>query len=207
MGAILVGIAGGTGSGKTTIAQNIMARLPPGSSVLIDHDSYYRPFSHLSLEERQQLNFDHPDALDNDLLVSHLQDLRAGRGVDKPVYNFVTHCREDGTERIEPAPIVIVEGILILADERIRDLLDLKLFVDTDPDIRVLRRVRRDMEQRGRSFQSVREQYYRTVRPMHLQFVEPSKRWADLIVPEGGENTIALDVVGARLMQFLPAGQ
>ncbi len=170
---------------------------------MFDHDSYYKDHRNLPLEERQKLNYDHPDSLDNQLLVRHLHALRAGDPVDKPVYDFVTHSRLERTERIDPAPIIIVEGILILADEHIRNACDIKIFVDTDADIRVFRRIRRDMEQRGRSFASIREQYYKTVRPMHLQFVEPSKRWANLIIPEGGENKIALDVVVEKLMRFL----
>ncbi len=203
MKCLIIGVAGGTGSGKTSIARNIMHQLPKGSAVMIDHDSYYKDHSGLPLEEREKLNYDHPDSLDNPLLVKHLHALRAGRGIEKPVYNFVTHSREPRHTHIEPAPIVIVEGILILADEDIRNSCDIKIFIDTDSDIRVFRRIRRDMEKRGRSFESIREQYYKTVRPMHLMFVEPSKRWADLIIPEGGENRIALDVVVEKLMRFL----
>ncbi len=200
---LIIGVAGGTGSGKTSIARNIMHQLPKGSAVLIDHDSYYKDHKGMPIEERQKLNYDHPDSLDNPLLVRHLHALRANEPIEKPVYNFVTHSREKRTERILPAPVVIVEGILILADENIRNACDIKIFVDTDADIRVFRRIRRDMDQRGRSFASIREQYYSTVRPMHLQFVEPSKRWANLIIPEGGENKIALDVVVEKLMRFL----
>lgn len=203
MKTLIIGIAGGTGSGKTSIARNIMNHLPRGSAVLIDHDSYYKDHPELPLEERQKLNYDHPDSLDNALLVRHLYALRAGESIEKPVYDFVTHSRLPRTERIQPAPIIILEGILILADENIRNACDIKIFVDTDADIRVFRRIRRDMEQRGRTFASIREQYYSTVRPMHLQFVEPSKRYANLIIPEGGENRIALDVVVEKLMRFL----
>ncbi len=203
MKCLIIGVAGGTGSGKSSIARNIMNQLPKGSAVMFDHDSYYKDHRNLPIEEREKLNYDHPDSLDNQLLVRHLHALRAGEPVDKPVYDFVTHSRLERIERINPAPIVIVEGILILADEHIRNACDIKIFVDTDADIRVFRRIRRDMEQRGRSFASIREQYYKTVRPMHLQFVEPSKRWANLIIPEGGENKIALDVVVEKLMRFL----
>src|SRR5690606_20207026 len=146
--------------------------------------------SDLGLTERQLLNYDHPDALDNDLLVHHLDELRAGRGVDVPIYDFVEHARKREVRRVEPLPIIVVEGILVFVEERVRQRLDVKLFVDTDADIRVMRRIRRDMESRGRTFQQVREQYYKSVRPMHLQFVEPSKRWADLIIPEGGNNKV-----------------
>jgi uridine kinase len=200
---LLIGIAGGTGSGKTTIARKVVEAMPAGSAVLLDHDSYYHDQSHLSREERAAVNYDHPDALDNELLMRHLQALRDGRPLDKPVYDFTTHCRKEETLRVPWAPVVVVEGILILADPRLRDLLDIKIFVDTDPDIRVFRRVRRDMEERGRSFESVRKQYYGTVRPMHLQYVEPSKMWADLIIPEGGHNVVALDLVIGKLLRFL----
>ena len=200
---IVIGIAGGTGSGKTTIARRIVEALPPDSAILLDHDSYYKDLSHLPLEERAKQNFDHPNALDNDLLVQHLRALRQGRGIDKPKYDFKTHTRLPETERIPWAPVVVLEGILILADPEIRGLLDIKVFVDTDADIRVFRRIRRDMRERGRTFESIRQQYYSTVRPMHLQFVEPSKRWADIIIPEGGHNEVALETLLSRLRQFL----
>lgn len=200
---ILIGIAGGTGSGKTTVARNIAAGLPAGSSIIVDHDSYYRDNAGLPLEERQLLNYDHPDSLDNDLFVEHLRRLRSNEPVDMPIYDFVTHRRRPETKRMQPAPVIVVEGILVFVDSRIRDLLDVKIFVDTDPDLRVFRRVRRDMEQRGRTFQQIRDQYYKSVRPMHLQFVEPSKRWADLIIPEGGNNRVALDMVVGNLLNGL----
>ena len=200
---LVIGIAGGTGSGKTTIARKIVEALPEGTAVLMDHDSYYRDLSHLPMEERVKVNFDHPDSLDNDLLIEHIKELRAGNGVDKPIYDFKLHTRLAETEPVPWAPVVVVEGILILADPRVRELLDIKVFVDTDADIRLFRRIRRDMRDRGRSFESIRAQYYATVRPMHLQFVEPSKRWADLIIPEGGHNMVALDMVIGKLLQFL----
>jgi uridine kinase len=200
---LLIGIAGGTGSGKSTVARKIADGLPADSVAVIDHDSYYRDRSDLSYQARSHLNFDHPDALDNDLLVQHLEALRAGRGVDVPIYDFKTHARLAERRRVEPPRILIVEGILVFVEERVRNLLDVKVFVDTDADIRVFRRVRRDLEQRGRTFQQVREQYYATVRPMHLQFVEPSKRWADLIVPEGGDNHIAIDLILGKLRHVL----
>jgi uridine kinase len=203
MQPLLIGIAGGTGSGKSTVASKIAAGLPPAAVAIIDHDSYYRDHSHLSTEERSHLNFDHPDALDNDLLVRHLQELRAGRPVDVPNYDFKTHARLAERRHLQPTRILIVEGILVFVEERVRQLLDVKIFVDTDADIRVFRRVRRDLEHRGRTFQSIREQYYKTVRPMHLQFVEPSKRWADLIVPEGGDNHIAIDLILGKLRHVL----
>ncbi len=174
----------------------------------MDHDSYYRDLSHLPMEERVKVNFDHPDSLDNGLLIDHIKALRAGRGVDKPIYDFKIHTRLPRTEPVPWAPVVVVEGILILADPRVRELLDIKVFVDTDADIRLFRRIRRDIRDRGRSFEAIRAQYYATVRPMHLQFVEPSKRWADVIIPEGGHNMVALDMVIGKLLQFLnsPAG-
>jgi uridine kinase len=203
MQPLLIGIAGGTGSGKSTVASKIAAGLPDDSVAIIDHDSYYRDQSHLTLEERSHLNFDHPDALDNDLMVAHLAELRAGRAVDIPIYDFKTHGRAPEKRHLEPRRILIVEGILVFVEERVRKLLDVKVFVDTDADIRVFRRIRRDLEHRGRTFQSIREQYYKTVRPMHLQFVEPSKRWADLIVPEGGDNHIAIDLILGKLRHVL----
>ncbi len=203
MKTFVIGIAGGTGSGKTTIAKNIFRHLPKGRSVLIDHDSYYKDHPELPLEEREKLNYDHPDSLDNELLISHLKALKEGGTIEKPIYNFVNHAREKSVEVIESCPVIVVEGILILASEQVRELCDLKIFVDTDADIRVFRRIRRDMDQRGRSFSSIRQQYYSTVRPMHIQFVEPTKRWADIIIPEGGENKMALNLVVGRLEKFI----
>lgn len=200
---LIIGVAGGTGSGKSTIAAKIVEGLPQEAVVVIDHDSYYRDRSDLVSTMREQLNYDHPDSLETDLLIQHLRGLRQGLGIDMPVYDFKTHARLRVKRRVEPAPLIIVEGILLFVDSELRQLLDIKLFVDTDADIRLMRRMRRDIEQRGRSFQSIREQYYKTVRPMHLQFVEPSKRWADLIIPEGGENLVALDLVIGRLRHYL----
>ena len=205
MGALVVGIAGGTGSGKTTVAKTIAAALPARGVAMIEYDSYYRDRPDLSAEAAPLLNFDHPDALETELLVEHLGQLKAGRAVDVPIYDFKTHSRRVDSRRVEPAPVVIVEGILVFVDPRVRERLDMKIFVDTDPDIRVFRRIRRDMEQRGRTFEAIREQYYKTVRPMHLQFVEPSKRWADLIIPEGGNNKVALDLIIAKLESVLAA--
>jgi uridine kinase len=196
---LLIGIAGGTGSGKTTVARSLAAATPVGRCVVIEHDAYYRDLSHLTPEARAEVNFDHPQALDSGLLAEHLAALRDGKSVDIPIYDFVTHTRRDETRRIAPAPVIVVEGILVFVDPQLRDQLDIKIFVDTDPDIRLMRRIRRDLEQRGRTFASVRDQYYATVRPMHLEYVEPSKRCADLIVPEGGDNHIAIDVLLGRL--------
>ena len=199
---LVVGIAGGTGSGKTTVAHKLAAAMPSGRCVTIEHDAYYRDQQHLTPDERARVNYDHPDSLESSLLARHLRELRAGRGVDVPIYDFATHTRRTETRRVEPARVIIVEGILVFTDAAIREQLDIKIFVDTDADIRLIRRIRRDLEQRGRSFQSVRDQYYATVRPMHLEHVEPSKRWADLIVPEGGDNKVALDVILGQLWRI-----
>src|SRR5262245_40421075 len=177
---LLIGIAGGTGSGKSTIAQNLAEGLPGGTAQIVDHDAYYRDLAHQPFEERVKVNFDHPDALETELLVKHLDLLREGKPIDVPLYDFATHTRKKETRRVVPSPVIIVEGILVFVEEALRQRLDVKIFVDTDADIRVFRRIRRDLEQRGRSFQSIRDQYYKSVRPMHIQFVEPSKRWADL---------------------------
>jgi uridine kinase len=203
MRPLVIGIAGGTGSGKTTIAKNITRELPTSSIALIDHDSYYNNRLDLTLEERNLLNFDHPDSLDTGLLIEHVKALRSGNAVRVPAYDFKTHSRKSETVLVDSLPIVVVEGILVFADPELRSLFDMKIFVDTDADIRVFRRIRRDMEERGRTFESVREQYYKTVRPMHLQFVEPSKRWADIIIPEGGDNEAALDMITGKLKHVL----
>ena len=191
----VLGIAGGSGSGKTTIARSVLEALPPGVGVLIEQDHYYRAQPHRPLEERERVNYDHPDALELDLLIAHLDGLRAGQVITRPTYDFAVHDRAAEGLRIDPAAIVIVEGILVLADERLRARFDAKVYVDTDADIRLMRRVRRDLEHRGRTFAQIRKQYYETVRPMHLAFVEPSKRFADVIVPEGGQNRVALELL------------
>jgi uridine kinase len=206
MASLVVGIAGGTGSGKTTVAKTIAAALPAGRVAMIEFDAYYRDLPDLSAEDRARINFDHPDALEIELLVEHLGQLKAGAAVDVPGYDFKTHRRRPESRRVEAARVVLVEGILVFVDPRVRDRLDMKIFVDTDSDIRVFRRIRRDMEQRGRTFESIRDQYYKTVRPMHLQFVEPSKRWADLIIPEGGNNRVALDLIISKLENVLASG-
>lgn len=203
---LIIGIAGGTGSGKTTVANKLAKGLPAGSCVVIEHDAYYRDLGDMPPEERGSVNFDHPDSLESDLLARHLQSLRAGEAIEVPRYDYRTHSRSDVTRRVEPRPVIIVEGILVFVEARLREQFDIKIFVDTDADIRLIRRIRRDIEKRGRTFQSVREQYYTTVRPMHLEFVEPSKRWADLIIPEGGDNLVALDVVLGRLAQVALPG-
>jgi uridine kinase len=198
---VIVGIAGGTGSGKTTLARRVQEGLG-SKSVTIQHDWYYRDRVDVPFEERREINFDHPNSLENDLLVSHLQALKAGRAIEAPQYDFTRHTRFGETVVVEPLPVVIVEGILLFAVPELREAFDIKLFVDTDADIRAFRRIRRDIRDRGRDFESIRSQYYKTVRPMHLEFVEPSKRWADLIIPEGGNNSIALDVIIERLRRF-----
>ena len=195
----VVGVAGGTGSGKTTVAHKVAEAVPADMVTILEHDGYYVDRSDLTYEQRCEVNFDHPQSLETSLLVEHVRALKAGRAIEAPTYDFKIHRRSPYTRRIEPTPIIVVEGILIFSDSDLRDAHDLKIFVDTDADIRVLRRIRRDIEQRGRTFDSVREQYYRTVRPMHLQFVEPSKRWADVIIPEGGKNLVGLDVIVAKL--------
>lgn len=203
---LIIGIAGGTGSGKTTIAARLAAAIPPERCVVIEHDAYYRDLSGMSAGEREKVNFDHPSALDSALLAEHLRRLRAGEPVEVPIYDFVTHTRRAETRAVAPAPVILVEGILVFVEAAVREQLDIKIFVDTDADIRLMRRIRRDLEQRGRTFQSVRDQYYATVRPMHLEYVEPSKRWADLILPEGGDNRVALDVLLGRLARVAFGG-
>lgn len=199
---IIVGVAGGTGSGKTTLAETIQQGVGE-RSCLIQHDWYYRDLRDIEAEERSGINFDHPDSLDSDYLVEHLQHLKAGRSIQAPQYDFARHRRAEKTILIQPVPVVVVEGILVFALKNLREMFDIKIYVDTDADIRILRRIRRDMRDRGRDFESIRQQYYDTVRPMHLEFVEPSKRWADLIVPEGGSNAIASDMIIERLKRYL----
>lgn len=200
---VFIGIAGGTGSGKTTVAQAILQRVPRARATLLEQDSYYRDQSHLTLEQRRRVNYDHPSAFDTELLVDHLDRLARGESIEKPVYDFATYTRTALTVRVEPTDIVIVEGILVLEDPRVRQRLDIKLFVDTDADVRVLRRLMRDIKERGRTLESVVEQYLETVRPMHLQFVEPTRRYADLIIPEGGLNEVAIDVLASKVRAIL----
>jgi len=197
---VIIGIAGGTGSGKTTVARAIYDRVGRDRIEWISHDSYYRNFDALTPEERQKINFDHPDSLETELLTRHLDVLSKGSSVEVPLYDFATHSRKLGeTQRVEPRKVIIVEGILVLAEAELRKRIDIKLFVDTPADIRFVRRLMRDIESRGRTLESVVEQYMHTVRPMHEEFVEPSKRYADLIIPEGGENQVALDAIIARV--------
>jgi len=184
-GPLVIGLAGGSGSGKTTIARSIIEAIGSDDTVLIQHDAYYREQSHLPLEQRAKVNYDHPDSLDTSLLVRHIERLVAGHTIERPVYDFTVHNRAAETVTIVPRRVMIVEGILVLYESELRSLMDLKIYVDTDPDLRIVRRLERDISERGRSFESVRDQYLRTVRPMHLQFVEPSKRYADIVIPEG----------------------
>lgn len=200
---LIIGIAGGTGSGKTTVANAILARVGAEAIAVIPHDAYYKDLTALSPMLRAQVNFDHPDSLETSLLIQHIQQLRSGVAIDLPVYDFKTHTRTSATLRIEPKPVIMVEGILIFIEPGLRELLDIKIFVDTDADIRFIRRLQRDIEERGRTSDSVIRQYLETVRPMHLEFVEPSKRYADMIIPEGGMNTVALDMLVARIEALL----
>ncbi len=200
---IVIGIAGGTGSGKTTVAEAIVRRIGPERIALIQQDSYYKDQSHLPMEERVRINYDHPDSLDTELLIRHLKELMAGRPVEVPIYDFTTYTRTPHTRRVEPRPVILVEGILVFVDKALRDLFDIRIYVDADPDIRFIRRLQRDIAERGRTLESVIRQYLSTVRPMHLEFVEPSKRYADIIIPEGGFNTVALDLIVARIQAML----
>lgn len=199
---ILIGIAGGTGSGKTTMAEKIQVAFPD-QTILICQDSYYKDLSHLTMEEKERMNFDHPNSLDFDLLRKHLLDLIQGKAIEQPIYNFTTYEQEIGTERVEPTQVIIVEGILLFAALEVRDLFDLKIFVEADADIRLLRRIERDIAERGRSFDSVKQQYLTTVKPMHDAFVEPSKQYADVIIPMSRQNQIAVDLVISRIRTHL----
>jgi uridine kinase len=200
---VVIGIAGGTGSGKTTVANVILERVGADSIAFLAHDAYYKDLRHLNPAQRRVVNFDHPDSLETELLVTHLKTLREWKAVEIPIYDFTTHSRTDETLKIEPSPVILVEGILIFAESMLRDMFDMKIFVDTPPDIRFIRRLQRDIQERGRSVESVIHQYETTVRPMHLEFVEPSKRVADVIIPEGGLNTVAMDMVVARVESLL----
>ncbi len=204
--AILVGVAGGTGSGKTSFAHELLGRLPAGRCITLAQDSYYKDGSSLDPEARAAINYDHPDAFDTSLLIQDLRDLKAGRPVPHLTYDHASYSRRVLPDALQPQPVIILEGILILAEEPLRRLMDIKLFIDTDADVRILRRLHRDLKERGRSFESVERQYLDSVRPMHLEFVEPSKRWADLIVPEGARNEVALDAVVARVAAMMSTG-
>ena len=201
--SLVIGIAGGTGSGKTTIANYILETVGPEKIAFLPHDAYYRDLGSLSQEERAQVNFDHPSSLETELLIEHIKTLRDGEAIQLPSYDFKTHTRTNATIEIPPQPIILIEGILIFAEPDLRRLFDLKIYVDTDADIRFIRRLNRDIEERGRTTQSVINQYLETVRPMHLEFVEPSKRYASVIIPEGGYNHDALDLIVARIESML----
>jgi uridine kinase len=200
---VVFGVAGGTGSGKTTVAEAILEQVGAEKIAYLFHDAYYRELSHLPKEERQKVNFDHPDALETELLIDHINDLLASRPIEMPVYDFTTHTRTRETVHVEPAPIILVEGILVFAEPELRQLMDIRVYVDTDADLRFIRRLTRDVTERGRTVESVIQQYMTTVRPMHLEFVEPSKRYADVIVPEGGFNRVAMTMIAARLKELL----
>lgn len=200
---ILIGITGGTGSGKSTIAKEIYQKFNEDCIAMIEQDSYYKDQSHLSMEERIKTNYDHPNAFDTQLLVEHLKMLLNGCAIEKPIYDFEVHNRKEDTIRVEPRKIIIVEGILILQPKEIRDLLDIKIYVDTDADVRIIRRMLRDINERGRTVDSVINQYLNVVKPMHMQFTEPTKSYADIIIPEGGQNKVAIDIMVANIKQFL----
>ncbi|GBC82371.1 Uridine kinase [bacterium HR10] len=200
---MIIGICGGTGSGKTTVAQKILEAVGADRVVYLQQDAYYKDVSHVPLEVRHTLNFDHPDAIDTDLLIQHIEELRAGRAIEQPVYDFTTHTRRPETRHVEPRPIILVEGILVFENPRLRALMDLKIFVDTADDIRFIRRLIRDISERGRTVESVIAQYLETVRPMHLEFVEPSKRYADIIIPEGGYNVVGIDLIIEKIKAYL----
>jgi uridine kinase len=199
---LVIGVAGGSGSGKTTVVRRILEALGDSRVPVLEHDRYYRDRNDLRLEERAALNYDHPDSLETDLMVRHVRELRGGRSIQAPVYDFARHARKEETESIAPGRALIVEGILIYTDSELRKLMDVKVFVDTDDDTRFIRRLQRDIAERGRTVQSVIEQYLGTVKPMHLEFVEPSKRYADIIIPQGGHNAVAIDML-LRLIRGL----
>ena len=203
MKPLIIGIAGGTGSGKSTVARKVAEALRQGSVASIDMDGYYRNFAHLPMDERRKINWDHPDAFDWDLLVMQLRALAGGEAIEKPLYDFVTHTRRPETQRVDPEDVVVVDGILLFADARVRELCDVKVFVDADADIRLVRRIQRDMRSRGRPLEEILQQYLTTVQPMHLQFVEPSKRYADIIVPRGGHNSVAIEMIIAKIRHQL----
>ena len=204
---LIIGIAGGTGSGKTTVVRKIMERLPESEVAILPQDSYYRDSSHLPLEERLEMNFDHPDSIEFELLVKHLKELKKGRNIDQPIYSYLTCTRAKETIPVAPCQVVIVEGILVLCNPELRKLMDLKVFVDADPDDRLIRVINRDIVERGRSVNKVMERYEHTVKPMHLQFIEPTKRFADIIVPQGGNNHIAIDILTKYIENNLSPSQ
>ena len=199
---LVIGIAGGTGSGKTTLMKNLVQRLGDQVAV-VSHDNYYKRHDELTYEERTQINYDEPDALETDLMARHLAQLRQGQAIDCPVYDYTQHNRSDETVHIEPRPVIIVEGIMIFENQPLRELMDIRIFVDTDADVRLCRRIKRDVNKRGRSLESVLTQYQTTVKPMHEKYVEPSKKFANIIVPEGGKNMVALDMITGEIIRHL----
>ena len=199
----VIGVAGGTGSGKTTVSRRIQEAVNVEHIAYMQHDNYYRDQSHLAREERGRTNYDHPDSLETELMVQHLHELKAGRSIEMPLYDFTQDTRSAQTQRVDPAPVILVEGILIFVEKELRDLMDVRIFVDTDADVRLIRRLRRDIAERGRTLDSVVQQYMATVRPMHLEFVEPSKRYADIIVPRGGDNRVAMEMIVSRVLTLL----
>jgi len=201
--SFVIGIAGGTGSGKTTITEIIATELGANKTVVINHDSYYRDISTYGNFKPENINFDHPDALETNLLIEHISSLKKGEPIQKPIYDFATHTRNKETQQIEPKPVIIIDGILIFCDEQLRNLFDLKIFVDTDADERFIRRLTRDIKYRGRSIESVINQYLSSVKPMHLNFVEPSKRWADIIIPHGGKNKVGINTILSQILAFI----
>lgn len=203
MKPIIIGIAGGTGSGKTTVSQHILQAIGKDRIAFINHDSYYKDQSDKPFSERVKTNYDHPDSLETDLMIRHLKQLLTGKSIKMPVYDFSQHNRTGKTEKVDPKPVIMVDGILIFVDKNLRDLFDIKIYVDTDADVRFIRRLKRDINERGRKVDNVIDQYMKTVRPMHLEFVEPSKRYADIIIPEGGFNRVALNMVVSRLQALL----
>lgn len=200
---MIMGISGGTGSGKTTFAQKIISSVARDDVVYLQQDSYYRNLGDMPLDLKHRVNYDHPDAFDTELLITHLEALRAGENIEQPIYDYGTHSRRAETIRVKPRPMIIIEGILVFVHWQLRSLMDLKVFVDTDADIRLIRRLDRDVHERGRTVESVISQYITTVRPMHLQFVEPSKRYADIIIPEGGFNDVGIDLITGKIKSFL----
>ncbi len=200
---LIIGVAGGSGSGKTTVVRRIIERIGDDNILLIQHDSYYRDLSHLTIEERSLQNFDHPEALETELMIDHIKALLDGQSIEIPHYDFANHTRSEQTTRVSPRRVILIDGILIFYEKALRSMMDIRLFVDTDHDVRLLRRIKRDLVKRGRSLESVLHQYEHFVRPMHFEFVEPSKRYADMIIPHGGENAVALDMVDAVIKERL----
>ncbi len=200
---VIIGICGGTGSGKTTVVEKIIENMDSRKYSILKHDDYYKQRDDLSMEEREKINYDHPFSIDNDLLIENIQNLLKGKTIVKPLYDFTVHNRKKETEVVEPTEILILDGILIFEDKRLRDFMDIKIFVDTDADVRILRRIKRDIEERGRTLDSVINQYLKTVKPSHEQFIEPNKKYADIIVPHGGENSVAIDFITTKINELL----